>query len=637
MSTMHASPELYWLPAKPSDWRKRLIALPSISKSSEAAWIEASALARYRLDFSAVNALDAIAQRTEMGESNVPAVRVALLSSCTSTHLHGAIRVGGLRHGLSFEIFEPDYGQYRQALADPLSPLYDFAPQVIVFSFDAATVAAHVHGAQTRQDAKRAAEDYISSLKALWQSAREKTGASIIQQTILPRFPAIAGSNEHRLPSSPAAFITLVNARLREACEEVGIDLLALDTRVGQDGLDRWFSLSSWYSAKQEIGLPAVPMYGDMVARIISARKGLKAKCCVFDLDNTLWGGVIGDDGVQGIIIGPGTAAGEAFLSLHHYGLQLRRRGILLAVCSKNDEANAVEPFKSHPDMGLRYNDIACFVANWDDKASNIRRIAKTLSIGLDSLVFVDDNPFERELVRQTLPEVFVPEIPEDPALFSRCLADSGCFEMATYTLEDAARADLYASNALRDTLKDEATDLESYLTSLGMTLLWSRLRDADVPRVTQLVNKTNQFNLLTRRLSETEVRAFNEDPGSVGLQLRLLDRFGDNGVIAVVTGHVRDDLTFSIDDWLMSCRVLGRQVESATLNVVVAVAKKLGAVRLEGRYRPTKRNSMVADLLPRLGFVMQPVVADVTIGTLDLDTFTERLTPIRLMEINNA
>lgn len=610
--------------------------LASMAGLTQTAWMEASILARYRLDFLGVNALDTASRRAGVRDQNAPPIRIAILSSSTSAHLHGAIRVGGLRRGLSFDVFEPDYGQYRQALADTSSCLHVFAPEVIVFAFDAATVAAHVRGAQSQQDAKRLAEDYVSDMKAVWRSAK-KMGATIIQQTVLPRFPEIGGSNEHRLPASPAAFIARVNALLRDASDEVGIDLLALDTRVGQDGLDRWFSLSSWYSAKQEVTLPAVPMYGDMVARLIAARKGRTAKCCVFDLDNTLWGGVIGDDGLHSIVIGSGTAAGEAFLSLHYYGLEIRRRGILLAVCSKNDEANAVEPFKSHPDMGLRRSDIACFVANWEDKASNIRRIAKTLSIGLDSLVFVDDNPFERELVRQTLPDVFVPEIPEEPALVPRCLADSGCFETTTYTPEDAMRAELYAVNALRESQRDEATNLENYLTNLGMTLQWGRLSDADVPRVTQLINKTNQFNLLTRRLSEEEVRTFQKNPRALGLHLRLLDRFGDSGVIAVVTGHLKDDYTFSIDDWLMSCRVLGRQVENATLNVVAAAARQLGAIRLECRYRPTKKNGMVANLLPQLGFVMQPVEGDELIGSLDLNTFIEQATPIRSVEIRNA
>jgi FkbH-like protein len=633
---MGSSPELYWLPSRPADWRKRVLALSLLVDDWNAYWTEACSLAKYRLDFSAVNALDtATRDLLRQGSSyGAQSSRVAFLSSSTSAHLHGGLRVGALRHGMSIDIYEPDYGQYRQVLADPHSAFYAFEPSIVVFAFDAVSVAGYAREARTDEDAQRLADEYVAGLRSLWMTAWERTGATIIQQTIMPRLPDSSGSNGHRLPSSGSAFIVRVNGLLRTASDEAGIDLLALDSKVTQDGIDRWFSSSSWHGAKQEVALPASPMYGDMVARLIAARKGRSAKCCVFDLDNTLWGGVIGDDGVHGIVIGSGSVAGEAFLTLQHYALELRRRGILLAVCSKNDEANALAPFEHHPDMALKHADIACFVANWEDKAANIRSIAQRLNIGLDSLVFVDDNPFERELVRKTVPEVSVPEVPEDPALFPRCLSDAGYFEMVAFTDEDARRTELYAENALRENFRHATTDLDAYLAGLGMILQWCPFAEADVPRLTQLINKTNQFNLTTRRLNESEVRDVMRDSRAAGLQFRLVDRFGDNGVVAVVMGHLVDDVTFAIDDWLMSCRVLGRQVENATLNVVASVARSLGASKLKGTYRPTKKNAMVADLLARLGFAVDLSTDAEVVGIVELASFSDHTTLIRVQEI---
>jgi FkbH-like protein len=272
-------------------------------------------------------------------------------------------------------------------------------------------------------------------------------------------------------------------------------------------------------------------------------------------------------------------------------------------VCSKNDEANAFEPFDNHPEVVLKRRDIASFVANWDDKPANIRAIAEELNIGLDALVLVDDNPFERALVRRELPMVMVPEVGDDPATFAQTLADAGYFEAVAITAEDRARGAQYQENRQRERLKSSATDLDSYLRSLGMELIWRPFDKVGLQRTVQLINKTNQFNLTTRRYSEDDVRAVMADQRGFGLQLRLLDRFGDNGIIAIVIGRMQDNADLLIETWLMSCRVLGRQVEPTTLNLIADAAKRLGARRLIGEYRPTGKNGMVRDHYPKLGF----------------------------------
>ena len=313
---------------------------------------------------------------------------------------------------------------------------------------------------------------------------------------------------------------------------------------------------------------------------------------------------------------------GEAFVAFQCYVRELARRGIILAACSKNDEGNALEPFEKHPEMVLRRSDIACFVANWSDKASNIRSIAQQLNIGLDSLVFIDDNPFERNLVRRELPMVAVPEVPDDPSAFPRILSDAGYFEGLTITDEDRARSTQYQGNLAREALRTSATDLPSYLRSLDMRLTWRRFNQIGLSRTVQLINKTNQFNLTTRRYTENDVLAVMNDPDAFGIQLRLVDRFGDNGIIAIVIGRKQAEEVL-VDTWLMSCRVLGRQVESATLNLVTEQAKQLGAQRLIGEYLPTKKNGMVRDHYSRLGFTVVNISANgASSSMLDLAKF---------------
>jgi FkbH-like protein len=353
------------------------------------------------------------------------------------------------------------------------------------------------------------------------------------------------------------------------------------------------------------------------------------------DLDDTIWGGVIGDDGLDGIVLGQGNGLGEAFAAMQDYARELSRRGVILAVCSKNDEKTVIEAFDQHPEMLLRRNDIASLVANWEDKATNLRAIARELNIGLDSLVFVDDNPVERDLIRRELPMVAVPEIPDDPSFVPQCLADAGYFEAVAVTDEDRKRTRQYQGNRARERLRHSTTDLPSYLRGLEMRLLWRRFDSTGLQRVVQLINKTNQFNLTTQRYGEEDIREIMADHCCFGLQLRLVDRFGDNGIIGVIIGKLCGSHDVLIDTWLMSCRVLGRQVEQTTLNLVAEHAQRLGARRLIGEYRPTKKNGMVEKHYEKLGFQTIGRQEDgSSCNMLDLDRFSPAETFIEVQEI---
>jgi FkbH-like protein len=624
--------ELYWLPSHPN-WND---ALASVGEQPDTdSWEKLVGLANTRLDLVRTLRLDRHFMRL-FGSAPPPfltttPVRIAVLGSSTVDHLLAGIRIGGLRRGIWVTTWIGEYGQYSQALSDPESSLYRWAPTVVLFALDARHVLGGFRVAEPPDVIERRLDNVARDLVRQWCIVRETSGAKVIHQAVLPVFPPLIGNNEHRLAGSPARLVEQFNVRLRELADVHNVDVLAIDRSAAACGLDTWYDPVLWHRAKQEIHPKVTPLYGDLLGRVLQARQGRSFKCLVLDLDNTLWGGVIGDDGLEGIILGQGSAAGEAFAAFQSYARDLSERGIILAVCSKNDEKNALEPFEKHPDMVLKRNDIACFAASWQDKATAIRGIADQLRIGLDAVVFADDNPFERNIVRRELPMVAVPELPDDPALYANALADAGYFEAVHLTAEDLERTRQYQANLQREHIQASATDLQGYLKTLDMELQWSRFDRIGRQRIVQLINKTNQFNLTTRRYTDDDVANVIADRKVLSLQLRLLDRFGDNGIIALVIGHPFDD-AIEIDTWLMSCRVLGRHVEQATLNLIASEAKRLGSSALIGRYVPTAKNGMVKDHYEKLGFSAFDRGAE-TLWKMNLEQFVPQSTFMRVVE----
>jgi FkbH-like protein len=352
--------------------------------------------------------------------------------------------------------------------------------------------------------------------------------------------------------------------------------------------------------AKIPYGPAALPELARHTAAVIAARLGLSRRALVLDLDNTLWGGVVGDDGVGGILLGQG-AEGEAFVDFQAALKELTGRGILLAVASKNDPEVARRPFLDHPEMVLKLDDVAAFAANWGPKSESIRSIAETLSLGLSSLVFLDDNPYERAEVRRALPEVDVPLLPEEPTGFRAALEAYPYLEPAGFTEADRARAGQYRARARAEAVRVQSGSLEAYQASLNMVARIGPVDAVNLARVVQLVNKTNQFNLTTRRRNQAELEAFLARPGAEGFWVRLSDKFADHGLIAVALA-AREGSALVVDTLLMSCRVLGRGVEALILAELGARAAAAGCATLEGSYIPSGRNGMVADLYPRLG-----------------------------------
>jgi FkbH-like protein len=366
-------------------------------------------------------------------------------------------------------------------------------------------------------------------------------------------------------------------------------------------GRNHWFDDRYWHVAKQAVALDALPLLARHTIAVLAASLGMSRKCLVLDLDGTLWGGVIGEDGLGGITLGGGPA-GESYVAFQEYLLQLKGKGVILAVASKNNEEDARLPFEQHPDMRIKLDDISAFVANWEDKPANLRAIARSLNIGLDALVLVDDNPAERQLVRQELPEVDVVVLPREPSRYVRVLAEHVRLETVSLTEEDRQRTEQYRARAQVDQLAKSATNLDDFYLGLKMEALVAPFDDVTLPRLAQLIGKTNQFNTTSRRYSIAQLQGFMADPDCVHCCLRLRDRFADHGLVSVLIAWRRDE-TLEIDTLLMSCRVIGRTVEAQMLKHLCSEAQQLGCTQIRGSYVPTDKNALVRELYSRFGF----------------------------------
>lgn len=595
---------LYWLP-RADDFGAALSAIRADDPAGRLAGLEA--LANCRLDFLQTRRLDrALTESADAIPAAAPRLRLAMLGSSSQEHLVPGIRVGALRRGLVVDVEVAPYGQWRQQAIDPSSSLHAFEPDAVLLALDQASLLPDQPVAAGLAAARSAVDAAVEDLAAVWRGIRERTAATVVQQLPWSDDPSLFGHGELLVPGSTGALAARLNLRLTEAAAAEGVLLLDVPAAAAGPGLRQLGDPMLWHHAKQAVSPAAAPWYGDQVGRVLAALRGRSRKVLVLDLDNTVWGGTIGDDGIDGIVLGQGSGAGEAFAAFQRYARRMSERGVLLAACSKNDESTVLDALARHPEMVLRREDFAAFEVSWGDKPAALQRIARDLNLGIDSLVFVDDNPAERAIVRRTLPSVAVPELPEAPELYGRCVADAGYFDTVSFTAEDSARNAQYAANRERRRLEVTATDMDGFLRDLDMTLTVGPFRPVDVQRIAQLINKTNQFNLTTRRYTEAEVRSMLEDPAVLTYAARLSDRFGDNGLTSVVIGrHTAkgDEPAVEIDTWLMSCRVLGRRVEDAMLSVVASDTTRAGVTRLIGRYRPTPRNGMVRDLFKDLGF----------------------------------
>ena len=486
---------------------------------------------------------------------------------------------------------------------DEGSPLYAFKPEVAMLLLPEPRYRYLGNLTDPRHIQQSEAERQVHSLLELIETLHKRTLAEVIITNFMLPARHDLGAYRTRTLGSDWSFRKWVNLELGlQAPKYMHIcDIEYLSYRHG--GI-RARDDRAWFESKQPCSPELLgPLVKEAAHLISNLRRGPK-KVLVLDLDNTLWGGTVADDGLAGIEVGDTTARGEAFKAFQKYILSLKQRGVLLAICSKNDLGRAEEPFLKHPEMMLKLSDFVAFKANWEPKSENIRNMAAELNLGLDSFVFVDDNPAEIDIVRQFAPAVATLLLGADPSAYVAQLQDSRFFEPKNITVEDVSRSDHYQHEIRRKALLASATDMDSYLKSLEMEGVINEFTALDTPRLAQLINKSNQFNLTTRRRTEAELLVLSEDPAYVCFSLRLKDRFGDHGLISIAIGQ-KSGTALVIDTWLMSCRVLKRQVEIEVLNELVRLARRMGCSRLKGLYLPTAKNEMVRDLYAQLGFTL--------------------------------
>jgi FkbH-like protein len=538
-------------------------------------------------------------------------LHIAVTGNRTLSYVIAPLRAAGLARGLLIDAREISYDVVRSWAYGQPSVLQRKPTDAVVIVLDEGAF----RGAEGLLDDERdasASDGAKILLESLVRAVRDKIGSPAFVATV-PSTGSNISSSELALTGSAARFVMLLNDLIVQGARHgdwLIWDLAALAAKVGTD---RWVDAVRFHEAKVPFRIELGALVADHLCRSLAAMAGKSCRALVLDLDDTLWGGSIADDGIAGIRLGQNSPEGEAYVAFQRFILNLRQRGIVLAISSKNMDAIAREPFRRHPEMLLREEHIAIFQANWEDKATNLGAIAEALNLDVESLAFIDDNAAERERVRQQLPLVSVPEIGSDPAFYPGLIADSGIFDHLSLTAEDRGRAASYQSRAASLELKAKVGNYDEYLSSLKMTMSVARFDPIDRARVTQLINKSNQFNLTTRRYTEAQVRLFEENVEEfLCWQIRLEDAFGKHGIVSIVIIRKLQP-TWVIDTWLMSCRVLTRGIEETLTNVLMAEAREAGIEIIVGEYCPTQRNALVADLYPRLGF--DPMKDDVAVG----------------------
>lgn len=528
--------------------------------------------------------------------------RIAILGNCATQVFSDAIEGYGKLSGINILVYDADYNQIDEQLIDCNSEVFKFRPkQILLWLCTEKIYEEYLDiGYQERNGF---AESYLTKIEQYWNYIHRYSEASIIQLNFTEIDDKALGHFSCKAETSFVYQIRKLNYLLQDAASKNNqvylVDALAVQIDLGRNN---YFSAQLYYNAKMPVAMNALPYLACAVIDVVKAMSGIIKKCIILDLDNTLWGGVVGDDGLAGIEIGE-LGKGHVFSNLQRWLKQLREYGIILAVCSKNDEAIAKEPFEKHEDMILSLDDFSLFVANWDDKASNIKLIQESLNIGMDSILFLDDNPFERNLVRKEIPEIEVPELPEDPAKWLMFLQNHNYFETVSYNGEHGDRTKMYQVEFERKRIQQSFSSLDDYLDSLEMVGEAKPFEELKYPRISQLTQRSNQFNLRTIRYTEEEIKRIAMDDHYITLYFNLKDRYGDYGLVSVVILERKNDYEAFIDTWLMSCRVLKRSMEEFIVNRIVHTAVDYDIKIITAEYIATPKNRMVKNIYEKMGF----------------------------------
>jgi FkbH-like protein len=534
--------------------------------------------------------------------SSFKKIKIALLTDSASQLINQAIKGYGIEYDINYEIFESDYNQIDRQIFDPGSELYEFEPDFLIILRSTERLNKYFYKL-SKEKKESFSADQLEYIDLLCQTVATRSKCKIIINDNLELNDGIFGNFALKVSGSFLFQVKKLNVLLMESMQQrKSVFFLDLNSLVLKTGYSLSFDPKMYFSADMVFSIDFLPVLSKHLHNIIQAASGVFKKCIVLDLDNTTWGGIIGDDGIEGIQIGD-LGSGKIFSELQLWVKQLKNRGIIIAVCSKNTEEIAKEPFISHPEMVLKLEDIAIFVANWENKVDNIRHIQKILNIGMDSMVFVDDNPFERGMVTKEIPGLTVPDLPEDPAEYLLYLKSLNLFETVSFTEEDEQRTLQYQEEAKRNLLLKSFANEDEFLLSLDMVSEVKSFNAFTIPRVAQLSQRSNQFNLRTVRYTEEELEVLSKDKDYNTFSFTLKDKFGENGLIAFVVLKRIDDNAVFIENWAMSCRVLKRGMELFTLSCITEEAAKRGYSKIIGEYIPTKKNMMVEKHYGSLGF----------------------------------
>lgn len=530
--------------------------------------------------------------------------KIAVLGGSTTHDVIRILELFLLHYGIEPSFYESEYGQYWQDAMFDNPELAEFAPDLIYIHTTNRNIAEYPAVGDSREKTGQLIKDTYEHFRVMWEKLKETYGCVIIQNNFEFPYYRLLGNMDAVNSNGRVAFVNRLNALFAEyAAANENFYMQDIQYLSACYGLDKWGDSFYWHMYKYALCVPAIPTLSYNLANIIKSVYGKNKKAYVLDLDNTLWGGVVGDDGPENIEIGQETSMGQVYAEFQSYLKEQKQIGIMLNVSSKNEEENALAGL-SRPDSVLKPDDFMVIKANWEPKSKNVAEIAAELNIGTDSLVFVDDNPAEREIIRQNLPGVAVPEM-DKPEEYLKTLDRSGFFEVTGLSEDDTKRNEMYKANQERKKMQDNFADYGEYLKSLDMKAEIGAFVPLYMARIAQLTNKSNQFNLTTKRLSQADIEHMAEDSSYITLYGKLADKFGDNGVVSVVIGKIKED-ALHIELWLMSCRVLKRDMEFAMMDRLTEECKKRGIARIYGYYYPTAKNKMVENFYGLQGFTLK-------------------------------
>jgi len=534
-------------------------------------------------------------------------VKIALLSSSTISGLREILFTKCCESGILPEIRAGSYGQYAQDILSPNSWLYQFNPDIVILWTDTLSLLGDSYFnpyEMTGVQRRKFAEEKADGLKSLVKALRERSGATIILHNLEVPMHSPMGILEEKQDFGFHESIRHINSRLSETFrEDARVFVFNYDEFCSNIGKQQVVDHKMYYLGDIRIDIQLMPALCDKYIAYVKPLLSLSKKCLVLDLDNTLWGGILGEDGFEGIHLGP-TPEGRPFLEFQKSILALFRRGVILAINSKNNAEEVLRVMREHPSMVLKERNFAAMKINWNDKITNMHALAKELNIGLDSLVFFDDDPANRQIVKAALPEVLVVDVPSDPALYMQTLNRISDFDTLAITTDDLKKGQMYAEQRQRQELQEKTEDISKYLEQLETKVSIEQANAFTMPRISQLTQKTNQFNMTTKRYLEEDIRMLSESQKSWVISAKVEDKFGDNGITGALIIR-KDSVVWEIDTFLISCRVLGRGVEETLLAHLIEQAQKAGVQKLVGKFIPTNKNAPAKEFFKKNGFML--------------------------------